>query len=231
MYTSAGAYGAYVDLLPGQLVRLLDVFAAAGAPAGDYDNVNAVFIADGGLAATNRPGLMTFCTVQDNTSFGADFRIGKTSYGTFGIGSNDSTTAREIVAEKDLLGRNFEIDAGVSANTHLVYFRHPDTVKCELLQQGSPWPRLTPTAGLEIRVLNRKGAVIGGGSDAVSTGPMYLGDKSDTPGAYNSDYTIEVESNEQNMGVVRPYALYCASGSGNTAGYELLRYKEPIDRF
>ena len=59
-----------------QQVRYLDVFGPGGvnaAPA-NYANVRAEFAAD--PPAT----LVGFCTVQDNASFGADFRIGK-SYG------------------------------------------------------------------------------------------------------------------------------------------------------
>jgi hypothetical protein len=59
---------------------------------------------------------------------------------------------------------------------------------------------------------------------------VYTGDKREHKG-YNGRYLIEVESNETNEGVVRPYALYCASGSGNTFGYDLIKYKEAVDRF
>ena len=53
--------------------RILDVFGDNGvhAPAGDRYNVRAEFI------AVNGSEMIGFCTVQDNTSFGADFRIAK----------------------------------------------------------------------------------------------------------------------------------------------------------
>ena len=54
--------------------RYLDVFSAVGATPGDYTNVRAQFIR---TSADPQP-LVGFCTVQDNVSFGADFRIGKT---------------------------------------------------------------------------------------------------------------------------------------------------------
>jgi hypothetical protein len=31
--------------------------------------------------------------------------------------------------------------------------------------------------------------------------------------------------------VTRPYALYCSSGSGNTFGYDIIKYQEAVDRF
>ncbi len=55
--------------------RYLDIFGPAGvnAPAGDYVNVRAEFTNTMGGTAK----LVAFCTVQDNSSFGADFRIAK----------------------------------------------------------------------------------------------------------------------------------------------------------
>lgn len=68
--TLSGSLGAY------QQLRILDVFGnqeGVNAPAGDYSNVLAEFTeTSGGTAA-----LIGFCTVQDNVSFGADFRIAK----------------------------------------------------------------------------------------------------------------------------------------------------------
>ena len=61
-----------------QQYRYLDVFALAGVAAGDKTNVRAQF--------TNLTGskkkLIGFCTVQENTTFSADFRIAKSYGGT-----------------------------------------------------------------------------------------------------------------------------------------------------
>jgi hypothetical protein len=68
------------SLAPFQQYRYLDVFGASGANApGDHSNVRAQFTQTSGGTAN----LIGFCTVQDNTSFGADFRIAK-SYGVPG---------------------------------------------------------------------------------------------------------------------------------------------------
>ena len=229
MRIGATTYAATVNLLPGQLVRLLDVFAAIGAPAGDHNNIAAVFQAQGPLNDPDRPGLMSFCTVQDNTSFGADFRIGKTSYGTLGIGTNDGMAARETASKADAQGRVFEIGPGSSANTHVVYFRHPDTVQCQLLNPVTFAP-LTAASGLEMRAADAALTTVVGGNNATSTGTIYTGDKPSHKG-YNNRYLIEVESNETNAAGVRPYAIYCSSGSGNTFGYDIIKYKEAEDRF
>lgn len=53
-----------------EMVRYLDIFAAAGLAAGDYSNVAVDFSNDPSKAA-----LMGFCTVQENAFGGADFRM------------------------------------------------------------------------------------------------------------------------------------------------------------
>jgi len=58
---------------PFEQFRYLDVFALAGVLPGDYSNVRAQFTRTGGAGQK----LIGFCTVQDNISFGADFRIAK----------------------------------------------------------------------------------------------------------------------------------------------------------
>ena len=58
------------SLPPHHLRRYLDVFSAAGAPAGDYTEVTATFSETSGSAS-----FVGFCTMQESVTFGADFRI------------------------------------------------------------------------------------------------------------------------------------------------------------
>jgi hypothetical protein len=53
-----------------QMVRYLDIFAAAGIAAGDISNASADF-----SNGTSTVALVGFCTVQETTFFGADFRM------------------------------------------------------------------------------------------------------------------------------------------------------------
>ena len=53
-----------------QIVRYLDIFTAANVAGGDVSNVSAVFSNGGSNAA-----LIGYCTVQESTFFGADFRM------------------------------------------------------------------------------------------------------------------------------------------------------------
>ena len=222
-------WNGFIDLAAGEHVRMLDVFKEAGAPDGDFNDAYFI-VRPQDLASVDRPGLMSFCTVQDNTSYGADFRVGKTAYGTMGIGSNDGMAAREIMSTADVQGRVFEIGPGNSANTHIVYMKHPDTVQCRLLDPVSGAP-LTAAAGLEMRASDSDQEEAEGGNNATGTGVLYTGDKVDSHGGFNNRYLIEVESNETNTAATRKYGMYCSSGSGNTFGYDLIKYKEAVDRF
>ena len=65
------------SLLPFESTRVLDIFGVNGAnaPAGDYSNVRANFTITSGGA----PAMVGFCTLQESTFFGADFRIAKST--------------------------------------------------------------------------------------------------------------------------------------------------------
>ena len=156
-----------VTLVPGQVVRLLDVFYAAGASEWDFDNARIDFVETG----DGEPALVTFCTVQDNTSFGADFRIGKPEQGSshalpgiFFGGQDDHVLRNSTLAESITLSegagatstRAFSLGPGALINTHLFYFRHPDYVQCELVDPATG-VRATPTLGLEMRLLASDG--------------------------------------------------------------------------
>ena len=227
---------ALFPLLPGHLIRLLDVFSAAGAPAGDYNDARALFTENG----PDEPGLMAFCTVQDNSSFGADFRIAKQERGFnspfASVGAQDDHVSRSASVSADVMTsggtvpRPFSINPGGQSNTHVMYFRHPDWVRCELIDPATAFSA-TSSYGLEMRLLAGDGqTVLAGGNDTPGFGTVYLGDKTDRNNGANGRYTIEVESNGQNAAATRPYILRCHSGSGQTSG-DLLRWHEPVVRF
>lgn len=235
LLNSAGVFiaQATVSVGTGQMVRLLDVFAIA--PPGDYNDAQVRFEEMG----PNEPGVIAFCTVQDNTSFGADFRIAKQEYAdgseaapTRTVGPQDNTARRFVLINHDALGRPFEIDAGNSSNTHVLYTRQPDSGYCEIIDPNTG-VRALPAYGLEIRSVSDGDTGAGGNDSVVVPDPLkgnsnYFGDK-EGDGA-NGRTVFEVESNEQNTGVARPYSLLCRSGSGTTLG-DILRYKENVDRF
>lgn len=230
--TSAVIGSGNVTLSPGQHIRLLDIFAAGGAPAGDHLDASIRFEE---LNTTEEPSLLTFCTTQENTNLVADFRIAKQEVGAGGlgypgdvIGSQDNHVSRETRVSADGVQRPFEIGTGTSANTHVIYFRHPDYVSCELLDANNV--RHVAGYGLEMRMLDQEGLALVGGAGQTGWSEFYLGDKNDRNGGANTRYTIEVESNGQNTGAVRSYKLHCQSGSGHSLG-DIIRYKETVNRF
>jgi hypothetical protein len=248
VYSSANAVlgsTTTLNIVPGTVTRLLDVFAAVGAPAGDHINARMDLFENYG---PGEPGIFSFCTVQDNTSFGADFRIGKQEQGFGGESSGPigpqsdydtrvSSRTSDITSSGFAFGslpatRTFEIAAvNGSANTHVIYFHHPDWVQCEIIDPNTG-VRALNGYGLEMRLLDNTGTpvTLAGGDGIQGFGEIYLGDKIDYNTGSNGRYTIEVENNGFNTASTRPYRLKCQSGSGHTLG-ELIKYKEATDRF
>ncbi len=231
LYTSAGALIAAADaaLAPGKMVRLLDVFAIA--PLGNYVDAYIKFEEQG----VEEPGIMAFCTVQDNTSLGADFRIAKQEFSDSSnfalpgvVGSQDDIALRDYQNKVDSK-RTFRLLAGSVHNYHLFYFRHPDWVQCELLGVNAlPLPM---SNRLEMRLEDPAGNVLAGGNNILSFGPIYLGDKTDYAGGLNSRYYLRVEDNEgidQLTSVT--YNIHCQTGSGSTLG-DMVVYNAAGDAF
>lgn len=227
-----------VALLPGQVERLLDVFQEVGAPAQDFPDARVSFTKVG----SESPGLLSFCTVQDNTSFNADFRIGKQElFSNFMVGSQDQQRYRDIVASGDLklpgtaALRTFGIPnaitapSGDSSNDHLFQFQHPDVVSCEVRNPATN-ARALASYGLEMRLLAFRGGVwvpIAGGNDATGFDELFLGDKIENGAGANAFYLLEVEGNGQISSADRPYKLRCRSGSGHGIGH-LVRTGGPV---
>jgi hypothetical protein len=206
-----------VPVTPGKLTRILDIFAFVGAPAGDHDNAYVKFTHDW----TDAGGLLNFCTVQDNTSFGADFRIAKQAPV---VDAWDSFATRDArvssgVSSSYTNGYFRILPGGPRLNTHVMYFRHPDYVQCELVNPATG-VRALPGYGLEMRLLANDGStVLAGGSDQTGFGKVYLGDRKQQNGGYHTRYTIDVETTGANAGEnATPYELRCQSGSGHSLG-------------
>jgi hypothetical protein len=173
--------------------------------------------------------------VQDNTSFGADFRIAKQELGldaTYsGIGSQDQLTTRDSSASADVLMagdlavRPYTILAGPGHNDHVFYFRHPDQVSCEIINPATG-ARALAAYGLEMRMADSAGVVIAGGNEVYGFDSVWLGDKAIRNQGSNGRYVIQVESGSANAGADRPYRIHCESGSGHTPG-EMIRTGAP----
>jgi hypothetical protein len=226
--------GGALNLLPGKMVRLLDVFAVAGVPAGNQDNVR--FIVD--ETSPDEPGLISFCTVQDNTSYNADFRIAKQSISMLpGMptvrGPQDIFAGRDLLLAEDVLGRPFTIPAGAFHNTHVFYLHQPDRGQCEIIDPNTNVVAL-PSYGLEIRAVVDGQTGAGGNNSVLLPDPaqgdaLYFGDKIDGYQA-NMRVAVEVGSNGQNAAVARPYKLRCRTGSGSNL-LDIIEYQVPGTTF
>lgn len=182
-------------LAANETVRLLDVFAAVGAPAGDYANVRAEFAL--GAGNIGNPSFSAFCTVQNNTSFDADFRIAKT------VTPDDQGHLYSVTQNKDGLGGNLVIGAA-SKLVFAVFLQHPDYLSCRTVGDGED--------NTEIQIKDPSGAIVGGGDNIKSIPKFYLGDKTTRGNGGNGIWTIEVGS-RNGLGETQ-FNLQCKSGNG-----------------
>lgn len=221
--------GVFGHLDPHQMIRVLDIFAAAGL-AGDFSNVSATFSSVNTSSPGNRdhPLYVSFCTVQDNASFGADFRISKS------FNAWDETHAQLIggCTPADCGAYDYAITDTAKKQVFQTFVRPPDNVKCELLSD-----RLAEL-GLRLREPRSlgdcdlcglppgstaqpvtPGAVVAGGFDQTS---FYYDTGVDvirpSDGAQTRDiWTVEVSArNGLTPTVPIPYSLKCQSGNGIT---------------
>lgn len=179
-----------------QMIRLLDVFTVAGAPAGDHSNVRARFFQSG----AGEPGFVAYCTLQNSTSFDADFRIAKDD-----SPADQGQSFTAIGRDGLTFSPNLTLTSG-DDDVFLAFWKHPDRARCFI---GGPNP-----SNLELRVKNPAGVVVGGGTDFDDTGEFALGERSTVNGGVNGAWRIEVGSALGST--VETYTLTCTTGNGGS---------------
>jgi hypothetical protein len=191
-----------------QIERYLDIYTAAGAPAGDHDNTTVTFEK---LDPSQFPNtLIGFCTVQDNTSFGADFRIAKTlneaDPGKFRLncmgvsfGSAQGTCSSSLTPSAP------EVPNATTKVRMITRIHAPDTVNCSIVS-GS--------ANLEMRLVrDSDGAVVAGGSGFTSL-TYSTGKRSAIGGGFHQYYWLEVGAQNATGSFPIPFGIKCTSGNG-----------------
>jgi hypothetical protein len=191
--------------------RYLDIYAASGLAAGDFDNTTVTFSKDD---PTQFPDtLLTFCTVQDNTSFGADFRIGKNwnaadlsrfrlncFAASFGANPGECTDTLQPSAPAVTVGNKVRLLTRIYA---------PDTINCSILG--------TRQVDLEMRLVRdfAPGGVVAGGTTSSFT--YTTGARSGIGSGYSQYYWIEVGFREGGSAVYPiPFGVRCIAGNGMT---------------
>jgi hypothetical protein len=114
-------------LSPFQMTRYLNILAVAGAPAGDYNNVRALFTNTADGAA-----MVAYCTVQESNHLNSDFRIAR---------SKDALDQRQkrlvCYASADCQNADSvnptQITSTSTKNIHWLFLTPPDFVECHLV--------------------------------------------------------------------------------------------------
>jgi len=206
------------------LLRILDIFAAAGLAPGIYTNVNAYINEN----TTTEPAIIAFCTVENNSNGSADYRIGKSPNPFDSSRDRDSTTYRSRLDE------NFTVNAGSQSNLHEIYFRAPDRVACALVDTPPILGGNPPgdAAKLELRLLDQSasladaqaaggnGHVLAGGDNQSSFNEVFLGWRGTATATsfdglgVNGRSLIQVEGKAATGPAI--YGIRCTSGNGHT---------------
>ena len=163
-----------------QLVRYLDIFAVAGLAPGDYSNYRATYSPDPFFIPG--PGFLGFCTVQNNTSFDADFRIAKTI-----LSGLDLAQAPSI---------SISGQTGVYPNdktTFRVLLRNPDVVDCKVRPNAGLEAR--PINRIEMRLLDPLNVQRAGGNNLQEAGKVRLPGR-DATGGFIGYWKVEVEGTQ-----------------------------------
>jgi hypothetical protein len=197
------------SLGPYQLVRYVDILDAAGAPAGDKENVRVRFNLTSGAGA-----FFGFCTQQDNLSFGADFRIAKT---------DDEANITKLLlrcrgtsdpACATLASPALSLPNGTTKHRYSMFIHHPDYVRCDIVGPSAANLEIQLTAPVPAGA--SVGPVVAGGNNQshfyYQTGPRGAVANA---GGFQTFWNLEVSAREGTPPTFPvDYGLKCASGSG-----------------
>ena len=204
------------SLQPYQMRRHLDIFALAGAPAGDHFNVRAVF----DNTNAGNPAFIAFCTVQESVTFGADFRIAKSA------DAFDNRQRRAICYGQDACGtvtatNPSQITSLTTKLIHQTMIAQPDYVKCELVSDRKDDLEIQlrgPGDTFTSPVFPSSSPYDSGGDNKTSF-YVFTGHRNDATlntGGYATRWFIDVSYREgsANSTLPIPYGITCQAGNG-----------------
>jgi hypothetical protein len=196
------------SLQPFESTRVLDVFGAQGAnaPAGDYSNVRANFaITSGGL-----PAMVGFCTVQESTFFGADFRIAKS---IDALNNGQKRTACIGMDDCAAGAPSASVPEGITdptlKNIYSMIITQPDFVRCDLVSA-----RLSE---LQMRLRQwgdpLNSTPVAGGAN-LTTFYAFTGNRNAVNGGTATRWFIDVSARDSGATGTFTFGITCRSGNG-----------------
>lgn len=207
---AAGSTTIFDSLNPFEMRRYLDIYAATGASPGDYQDTTVMFQKTTPSQFSNT--MLAFCTVQDNTSFGADFRISKNwdaadttrlrlnCFGaSFGANPGECTTTLQPSAPA--------VPNAASKVRLITRVYAPDTVNCSIIGSRS--------GDLDMRLVREfpAGVVAGGNSQQAFT--YTTGPRSSFGSGFHQYYWLEVGFREGGTPTFPiPFGIRCTAGNG-----------------
>jgi len=194
-----------------QMRRYSDI----GAGAGDFENATVTFTKDDPAQWPNT--LIAFCTVQDNASFNADFRIAKTweaadptrfrlNCFAASFGAGDTCT--------DTLQPSAPIVPDAATKIRLLTRVYaPDTVNCKIVGGRA--------SDLKIRLVRDfpPGTVAAGGTTGSFT--YTTGPRSGIGNGFHQTYFLEVDFKDGANTAPAAFGIQCKSGNGMMEPYFL----------
>jgi len=194
-----------------QMRRYSDI----GAGAGDFENATVTFTKDDPAQWPNT--LIAFCTVQDNASFNADFRIAKTweaadptrfrlNCFAASFGAGDTCT--------DTLQPSAPIVPDAATKVRLLTRVYaPDTVNCKIVGGRA--------SDLKIRLVRDfpPGTVAAGGTTGSFT--YTTGPRSGIGNGFHQTYFLEVDFKDGANTAPAAFGIQCKSGNGMMEPYFL----------
>jgi len=198
-----------------------DVFAAVGAPPGNYTNVTALFSTalSGGIGGG---GVFGFCLIKNMTTLADAFAISKY------LDNNDDGKQHVVSVDQSRFGENYfvfneiDMDRGFGrSNLHVAYFEHPDKVSCSIRFTSHPEHLAVFDLG-QMRLIDPDDNVAAGGAHKMDLS-LDLREKSVHDNGRNGRWIIEVapdhgfkESGGLHKGTLEfsEYVLTCSSGQG-----------------
>jgi hypothetical protein len=207
-----------------EMQAFADVFAAVGAPPGNYDNVTALFTNSAPAA-----GVFGVCMIVNVSANKTAFEVAKY------LDNNDEGREYLTTVSTTAYGAGFGVVSEIPhpnkpvafSNLHVAYFQHPDRVHCTVRHQPTQYGHATFDQ-VQMRLIDPDGQVVAGGPHQQFFTVDGLGEKPERHSGRNGRWLVEVAPDRawpKNCGgglglcvgglETTLYSLTCASGNGH----------------